>query len=1538
MTRSRALLERLRGSLVDWLGESGGRARHAPTVRASAIAVRCLGVTLAVAFATRAATARQGAFEGWDEILDSTYKHDPDRSEVSTFAAQASARVRTLVEDARAAMRGGDFLVASEALQECINLFPTHLLQVSDRPTRFVGAAEYAKYLISTFPPEGRAAYASFAELRAGALWRALENSQDVDRLAEFARAWELTPQGRMALDRIGRLALERGDFEQARMVFGRRLSLEDSTQVDVTHPTFLAGAAALLDRDPRAGTALLERLPEDAIVLGGEKLSRREGVERLLKSARPEQFGWPVLGGNNPRSRLPQFDGESLTFLGSWSTPAFDQNERNPWLSLSTDRRMSNRIARPFQAVAARDSFITNDGLSVRAFSFYSALPKWRFDGPQLTGDSNRYYPFDEYLDRGRGRDEPKLLGSLARAIPIAATIAGDVVIAPMIERQARMREIEFDQTPITPIIPRRGLVALDLETGDLLWRQHREDRPAQDFANKVSIASPPIVVGDRIYAVGSVLEGAINVYAVCLSLRDGHVLWRTPLLIGQQELTMFNKAFKEFTLQSVSEADGSIFFSTNLGLVACVDALTGYPRWMTQYEAIEIESSRHYRSTLERDIEWVMDAPIVSDGIAVVAPLDSEYCYGFDVATGRPRYAIHYDQGHRLEYVAPLGVTQGVLVIGGLNGIGFHDLRSGAMLDRFRFRENNAWAGKGMLADGRILQPLNDALLDLSFAIDATGVRPSERYIDWQCPSPGNLLLYRDFQVVTSAEQITVYYDFERLVRRVRERLAAGEASPGDRIDLGELFALRGRAKEAITELEAVLADPAATASELRRAATRLSDVHGSLAQEAEAAGDLETAILERRAQMKHAADDASFLRAAESMLATFDKAAPERADEVLQQIEERCPNALYAFVEYGARGEVPAGVFALDRRARMALDRKDVAAAVAALQGIIDRFPDADFLGRRAADAAALRIADLIARNGRDVYAAFDREAEQSRKTALERGSISELTDLLRRFPNAQIANRVRLDLASLRLKSRDFVEVFRIIGPALSVAGNDAERWNGLHCVARAATAVGDLALARLILERLTKVGAGNSSVLEPGRDLDAAARADLSALGERSEVATQEVLLRALPTADFRKIEYPESSRTILIPVAFDRDDMVLIYDESRGAERSAVLRRIDLATLEVKWNHPVEAYYVEHNPIAAFAIGDRLIVRQRDRLFGLDRKSGAERFVTVLPDSPVASVSGDGLIFMVFKTSDGSRIVAYETATGNSLWSQSLDFSVSALQVFAGGLLATGKSVARLATIDALTGKIELSLSSLAEGATLSARAFDSFGALLTLGKVGSRTALTGYDLRDGRQLYRTEEIQRQTKLEWMLPSPNGIILPQGTTFGTTRSARGILEVVRLDPRTGGIEPVVPKLDNVRTADYGEGFSSDRLLVIAADTSMRRTRPEQIVLLDLPTGKATRSFDIPEVTSGPIRYFGFVTATHEFFGLIDIQRSATSVDRLLAFSIGADSTVLETVEIPSPPLGMPTQYGITPHYFAVMRGGTLYAFGTRSPQ
>ena len=44
---------------------------------------------------------------------------------------------------------------------------------------------------------------------------------------------------------------------------------------------------------------------------------------------------------------------------------------------------------------------------------------------------------------------------------------------------------------------------------------------------------------------------------------------------------------------------------------------------------------------------------------------------------------------------------------------------------------------------------------------------------------------------------------------------------------------------------------------------------------------------------------------------------------------------------------------------------------------------------------------------------------------------------------------------------------------------------------------------------------------------------------------------------------------------------------------------------------------------------------------------------------------------------------------------------------------------------------------------------------------------------------------------------------------------------------MKLDPRTGAIDPLVTKLENVRTADYGEGLAAQRLLVIAGDPSVK---------------------------------------------------------------------------------------------------------------
>ena len=60
-------------------------------------------------------------------------------------------------------------------------MFPNHLYPVADH--RWVGAGEYARYLLSTFPPEGLATYAEWASLRTEVRLRQAMESVDASIL-----------------------------------------------------------------------------------------------------------------------------------------------------------------------------------------------------------------------------------------------------------------------------------------------------------------------------------------------------------------------------------------------------------------------------------------------------------------------------------------------------------------------------------------------------------------------------------------------------------------------------------------------------------------------------------------------------------------------------------------------------------------------------------------------------------------------------------------------------------------------------------------------------------------------------------------------------------------------------------------------------------------------------------------------------------------------------------------------------------------------------------------------------------------------------------------------------------------------------------------------------------------------------------------------------------------------------------------------------------------------------------------------------------
>ncbi|MCZ6602198.1 MAG: PQQ-binding-like beta-propeller repeat protein, partial [Planctomycetota bacterium] len=209
------------------------------------------------------------------------------------------------------------------------------------------------------------------------------------------------------------------------------------------------------------------------------------------------------------------------------------------------------------------------------------------------------------------------------------------------------------------TPI-PIRKLMGFDAMSGKKLWDIRESKEP---FLRKASFPAPPIAEDGVVYATAVLMEGYIQSYLCALGGRDGQLRWKTLIGSGQVEATMFVYHAREALGTPAAEAAGVLYVSNNMGLVAAVRADDGAILWVSMYESIPIEAARNYR-TVYRNLGWANNPPIVVDGVVVVAPLDSDYLYGFDRATGKILWR------HRRERSPRRGAWDLRFILGGQDG----------------------------------------------------------------------------------------------------------------------------------------------------------------------------------------------------------------------------------------------------------------------------------------------------------------------------------------------------------------------------------------------------------------------------------------------------------------------------------------------------------------------------------------------------------------------------------------------------------------------------------------------------------------------------------------------------------------------------------------------------------------------------------------------------------------------------------------------------------------------------------------------------
>jgi outer membrane protein assembly factor BamB/tetratricopeptide (TPR) repeat protein len=785
------------------------------------------------------------------------------------------------------------------------------------------------------------------------------------------------------ALELLGDLAFERGDFEQARH-WWRMLALplgevrpRNKEPAEVHHLLFpdpdanrVARVRAkqliarLFQGDGRKVQADLKayrsRHGQAAGHLAGSDGNYAATVARLLRETRgqaavPEGDDWTSFAGGParnlvlPRPLPPRIGAHGWKWSVRLDTGALEPAEDTEAGDLGRGA-VGNPRALAFQPLIAGNLVLWADARFVNAHDL-------------LTG--RRVFRYDLLTDGALNRD---VLGNADLKVPArhglryTLSVAGDRVYARL-GSQGLSDALDRSQS---------FLVCLDLRPEAKrreLWRVAARvlDRDLLAFEGA------PLVHSGKVYAVLSRLDSSqTRNWIACYEAESGKLLWRQEICATRAAK---GKAAKpRYRHHLLTLAGTNVVYCTHAGAVVALDAATGQRAWAVRY------LSRGPRTADEEPSPRDLAPPLAAGGRVFAAPLDSDRLLCLDANTGRTLW-----ERDRLEVVHLLGVDKGRLVFTTPEGIRAVPVATGA--------DRGGWAqptegklpafGRGFLAGGWVFWPTAAEKLSLRALNVADGSQ--EKGPDSYDPSQfhrverGNLVFSNGCLVVAGTEVLYVYVPEERYLPQ--RRAAAGKKG--------------------------------APASALYRLAL------------AEAGAGQFAAALEHFGRAERAPLQEHYRREPVRLLARRGRHRVLLQMAALHEEEERWQEAA-DLLERAAGAEFPAArrLQALSRLGQLWTLAGRPAQAVVAWQRILDdaalRRGHLRVGGTRtdpAGPRAAAEIRTLIRRHGSAVYAASEKRAEALLDQARNGREAAVLERLTREFPNASVTGPALLRLARL-----------------------------------------------------------------------------------------------------------------------------------------------------------------------------------------------------------------------------------------------------------------------------------------------------------------------------------------------------------------------------------------------------------------------------------------------------------------------------------------------------------------------------------------
>ncbi|WP_169976644.1 outer membrane protein assembly factor BamB family protein [Tautonia rosea] len=954
----------------------------------------------------------------------------------STIYPETSSAAEALLKTAASHVRQQQWDSAVELYQRAIQQFPEALTlaesldggadQEEPGVAVFVNVSEYAQRRIALLPPEALQLYRNRVDAQARHLFEQGRDQFDPIPLRRVVDAFFSSSFGDDATELLADLAFQEGRFDEALGLYRRLIPPSDAAQTGSIYPDpdiDIARVAAKLILcneaiGQRSGNADLQSFEESYPDATGELAGRRGNYAEIVTSALEQDqlrlptsldSRWPTFAGASSRSKAltEPVDPGALV----WSIPLRTPFDSSANLAASP-RRFGQDFGMPeddfpsFFPVLEGDEVFLTDGHSVLGYPLEGSpegiavpAPSWRAaPPPSAPSAAQPTFGIERHtLTVFDGR-------IYARLGPYGAAFQGR----------------NMSTAPPTAII------ALDRSRPDSpLWIQTADQvmaGPGQEnqgaLTGQVAFGGAPIVDEHGVYVALLKPGTQALTWVACLDPDSGQTRWVRYVCSGTS--ASFSRVpgarnrgmivNPELGHRLLTLGGSTIYYQTDLGALASIDAQSGRINWLASYP-------RRMAGVTGLATPVTHNPAIVHGNTVIVAPEDTDRVLAFDRSSGLLVW--ESNPGGRVTHL--LGVASGNLVVTG-NHVWTIDIEDGSI--RSRWPEGQTLEqgyGRGLLAGGEIYWPTRDTL----YILDQMTGRPTDRppialRESFGCGG-GNLVAGDGYLLIAERDHLRVFCKPTRMLRYYRERIAEEPKKPDLYYRLARTAEALGHDQEALDSLDRVV--------ELASPSDRIDG--------------------RRLLDATRAERFKIFLKLATESLSQGD---PRSASERLEQAIATAP---------GDQARIEAELALADARHEMG----DSAGAVEVLQTALSRpevrqidLPADEHRSLRAELLLVDRLRWLIQESGPERYARFEAEASELFRKGRANDDLRQLEEVVLRYPASRHVPDALEAIGTLSEQRGDWSEAARAYHQLLVSASEDSQRARGLLGIARCYEAI------------------------------------------------------------------------------------------------------------------------------------------------------------------------------------------------------------------------------------------------------------------------------------------------------------------------------------------------------------------------------------------------------------------------------------------------------------------------------------------------